>query len=130
MKLSYEVFKKLVEITKQQKPNEASAFLFKDNTIVVGTGKDKMVNSVGHFTITDYDWVAKLLYQYGVPSAIFHSHPCPAYPSGTDLNFMKITIPIWGCKWLIMSDEYILRCWKWKSCCGLSEEEVIIDDGI
>jgi proteasome lid subunit RPN8/RPN11 len=122
LEISREVFSKLLEITKKNKPNEACAYLFKNNTVVVEAMAG--IRSAVGFDDINPMWVESVLREYGYPSAVFHSHPCEAIPSGKDVRFMKTTIPFWGCKWLIMSNKYLLKCWNYKECCGVTEEEV------
>jgi proteasome lid subunit RPN8/RPN11 len=101
--------RKLVSITEEAKPNEAAAFLFKDNTIVIRADPEN--KSPTHFGGIDTQRVYDLIQKYGIPSALFHSHPCDAVPSYTDLMYMSSTIPMWKCAWLIMSDTMNLRAW-------------------
>ena len=109
VKISKKVYSELVRITLDEKPNEASAFLFNDNTIVI-KAKPKS-KTMGSFDEIDPVWVSDLTDKYGKPSALFHSHPCSAIPSRKDLMFMVGTIGVWGCIWLIMSDQMNLRAW-------------------
>lgn len=103
------MYDKLVEISKSAKPNEACAYLFKNNTIVIQANPDS--NSSVHFEGIDSQWVYDLIQEHGTPSSLFHSHPCVAIPSYTDLMYMKTTIPFWDCVWFIMSNRYLLRAW-------------------
>ena len=99
----------LIQITENCKPNEAAAILFENNTIVIEM--NPMSKSVAHFSDIDPIAVSKLIDEYGIPSTLFHSHPCAAIPSSTDLTYMYSTIAIWHSPWLIMSDKMKLRCW-------------------
>jgi len=66
---------------------------------------------MAHFRDENLEQLLEWIEEYGKPSAIFHSHPCAAIPSGTDMMYMKTSIPFWGCVWLIMSDKMVLRAW-------------------
>lgn len=122
--IAKKVYDELVKIAKEEKPNEACAYLFKDNTIVVKGEPD--IKTPGYFEVIDNTILIKSLEDYGIPSALFHSHPCEATPSYTDVRFMIGTTLAWGCPWLIMSDKYRLRCWNLKDFKYPEEEEVKI----
>ena len=109
MELKKAIYDKLVEITRRQKPNEACAFLFHNNKMIEVAEPDN--KSPAHFEGIDSQWVYDLIQKNGNPTALFHSHPCAAVPSNTDLQYMITTIPFWGCVWLIMSDKLKLRAW-------------------
>lgn len=100
---------KLIEWTLSEKPNEAAGYLFKENTLFekIITGN----HSVAHFFDDNLGKLAGWIEKYGKPTAIFHSHPCAAIPSGTDLVYMRNTIPFFECIWLIMSNDLKLRAW-------------------
>ncbi len=107
--ISKNIYNQLVEWTIDEKPNEASGYLFKDNTIfcrIITTDK-----SITHFMDTHLENLLGFIEEYGKPSAIFHSHPCEAIPSGVDLEYMKNTIPYLECVWLIMSNRMRVRAW-------------------
>ena len=99
----------MVEWTIEEKPNEAAGYLFDNNTVFkkIITGN----HSGGHFVANDPEKLLKWIEKYGKPTAIFHSHPCEATPSCIDLEYMKTTIPFFGCVWLIMSNKMKLRAW-------------------
>ena len=126
------MFSRLVEITREESPNEASAFLFEDNTVVVKAEPNR--KSIGSFDDIDPAWVCGLIDKYGKPSALFHSHPCAAVPSGKDLQFMIGTISVWGSVWLIMSDKMKLRAWtvntnpQYRGATMEQELEVVVHD--
>lgn len=109
LNISNQVYTELVEITKRAYPNEACALLFKDNTIVIEC--DPMEKSVAHFAKVDPEWIGEEIDKYGIPSSLFHSHPCAAVPSCTDVIYMRTTILLWNCDWLIMSNKMKLRAW-------------------
>lgn len=109
VKVSKKVLSELIKLTHKEAPNEASAFLFKDNTMIVKAEPNS--KSVGSFDDIDPVWVSDLIDKYGTPSALFHSHPCGAEPSYKDLLYMGTTIGFWGCPWLIMSNKMNLRAW-------------------
>ena len=109
MEISRKVFDELKEITLKNKPYEAAAILFKDNTKIVEMFP--MSRSSAHFSSIDPVEISRLIDENGIPSSLFHSHPCSATPSWTDLKFMSPTIAIWGSPWLIMSNTMNLRCW-------------------
>lgn len=108
MQISRQVFNKLVEITKKHKPNEASAMLFDSNTIVEEMINDEQTGA--HFVSND-EAQLELIEKHGIPSALFHSHPCSAVPSAMDILYMKTTCPGYNCIWLIMSNTMNLRAW-------------------
>ena len=99
----------MVSITIKARPNEACAYLFHNNKMIEVAEPDS--KSPGHFEGIDPQWVYDLIQKNGMPTALFHSHPCQAVPSYTDLVYMSTTIPFWGCVWLIMSDKLKLRAW-------------------
>jgi len=108
--LKKNILNELIEWTLAEKPNEAAGYLFVENSIFkkIITGN----HSVGHFIDDNLSKLAVWIGKYGAPSAIFHSHPCAATPSGTDYIYMKNTIPLFHCVWLIMSDRMKLRAWS------------------
>ncbi len=109
MEISQDIKEQLDRITQRAYPNEASALLFKDNTIVIEANpKEK---SPVHFAEIDPLWLAELVDKYGNPTALFHSHPCTAYPSSIDHRYMFTTISFWNCVWLIMSSSHTLKAW-------------------
>lgn len=109
MEIKQQIFEQLVEITKRAYPNEASAFLFDNNKIVIEA--NPLEKSIAHFSNIDPVWVAELITKHGNPTSLFHSHPCSAHPSFTDFRYMITTIGFWNCVWLIMSSTYRLRAW-------------------
>lgn len=109
IKIEQHIYEDLVALTKKHLPNEASAFLFQDNEIVVPAEAEE--RSPGHFAGVSPLKTAELIKEYGTPSSLFHSHPCAAIPSSTDKVYMKPTIAIYKCPWLIMSNDYNLRAW-------------------
>ncbi len=124
------MYNQLVEWTMEEKPNEASGYLFKDNTMfarIITTDK-----SATHFMDNNPENLLELIGKYGTPSAIFHSHPGDARPSGVDFEFMVNTIPLFNCVWLIMSNRMRLRAWTVvgtdTDSIFLQEEEVKIDE--
>lgn len=123
-----EILKELIRISKDNKPNEVAAYLFKDNTVVKRIITED--ESPAHFSETNTEIVLEWINDYGKPTAIFHSHPGGAQPSMTDVTYMSITIPFYGCPWLIMSGNYKLRAWDiWvRDCdsCTIKELEVEI----
>lgn len=104
-----DIFNQLVKWTLSERPNEAAGYLFKKNEIFkkIVTGN----HSIAHFFDENPEQLLKWINEYGKPSGIFHSHPCAAIPSGTDMIYMRTSIPFWGCIWLIMSDRMVLRAW-------------------
>ena len=110
MELTEKIIKELIEIRNRAYPNESAAFLFNNNSVVVEAHpKDK---SEVHFGEIDPLWVNNLITTYGFPSALFHSHPCEAFISGTDLRFMRITSIFWNnCPWIVMSDRKKIKAW-------------------
>ena len=103
------MFLRMVKITREARPNEACAYLFNNNEAIIQAEPNS--KSPAHFEGIDSQWVYNLTKKYGTPTALFHSHPCAAIPSQTDLRYMSTTIPFWGCVWLIMSDKLKLRAW-------------------
>lgn len=109
MQIKRNIYDKLVQITRRNKPNEACAFLFDKNTIVIeGYTPDR---SPAHFGIIDAEYVQALIDKYGYPTALFHSHPGGNRPSGRDEQFMEATMKIWKCPWLIMSSSMDLKAY-------------------
>ena len=109
VRIKREIYNQLVDWAKSEKPCEAAGYLFVDNTIfkkIITTDK-----SVGHFFDHDTENLLRLITKFSYPTAVFHSHPCAAIPSGTDRYYMQTTIPFFGCIWLIMSDRMRLRAW-------------------
>lgn len=117
IRISKEIFNELVSWKLEESPNEASGYLFKDNTIfcrIITKNKSKT-----HFMDDQPANLLGFIQEYGKPSAIFHTHPGRAIPSHEDLKYMSTTIPIFDCVWLIMSDKYDLKAWTIS--CGTSE---------
>lgn len=56
-------------------------------------------------------YVQALIDKYSYPSALFHSHPGGNHPSRRDEQYMKATMIIWNCKWLIMSSKMELKAY-------------------
>ena len=110
--LKKDIIDKLTEWTLVEKPKEAAGYLFKENTLFekIITGN----HSITHFYDDNLEKLAGWIGKYGAPSAIFHSHPCAAIPSYMDEKYMKTTIPIFGCVWIIMSGDLTLRGWTLK----------------
>jgi len=108
--LTTDIINQLIEWTKWEYPNEAAGYLFKDNTIFkkIVTGN----HSGAHFFDDNLPQLLEWIDEFGSPSAIFHSHPGAAMPSGTDYHYMQTTIPFFGCVWFIMSANYKLRAWS------------------
>lgn len=109
MQIRKGIFSDLVDITKSHKPNECCCLLFNDNKTIVDVTEHAKSLSPGHFGEIDIKIVSQLIDQCGKPTSIFHSHPCEAFVSGTDLRYMIPTIKIWNCIWLIMSDTFELK---------------------
>jgi len=110
MELKKAIYDKLVEITQRNKPYEACAFLFDENTLVIeATPEERTCVS---FDKIDPVEVSAMIDKYGVPSALFHSHPGKAFVSGKDEKYMYATMILWRCDWFIMSNKYNLRCWR------------------
>lgn len=106
MELKKTIYNQLVNITRRNAPNEACAFLFDKNTLVIEsfpTGRSPV-----HFSSPDPEIVQALIDKYGYPSALFHSHPGKAFASYRDEQYMEGTMKIWNCVWLIMSNKYDL----------------------
>lgn len=107
--ISREIYEKLVTITQRAKPNEACAYLFKDDSIVVeAIPRSKSPVS---FDNIDEEWILSKIKEHGSPSSLFHSHPGRAMPSNKDYLYMIPTIAIWGSPWLIMSSDFELKAW-------------------
>ena len=128
--LKKNILNKLIEWTLAERPNEAAGYLFVENSIFkkIITGN----HSVGHFIDDNLSQLVVWIEKYGAPSAIFHSHPCQAIPSGMDYIYMKNTIPLFRCVWLIMSDMMKLRAWSIRidlsgNIFGIVEVEVCIN---
>ena len=122
------IINQLVEWTIEEKPNEASGYLFKDNTIfsrIITQNKSRT-----HFMDTNPENLLGFIEKHGKPSAIFHSHPVQALPSLTDVEYMKMTIPLFECVWLIMSNRMELRAWTLRNAVMIRPEEleVMIDE--
>lgn len=110
VRIKKEIFNQLIDWTKAEKPYEAAGYLFADNSLfikIITTDK-----SPGHFFDHDTEKLLGHITKYGKPTAIFHSHPCPAIPSIIDRHYMQTTIPFFGCIWLIMSSSMRLRAWS------------------
>lgn len=112
----------LIEWTVLESPNEAAGYLFCQNTVFqrIITGN----HSGGHFVEENPEQLLRWIEKFGKPSAIFHSHPCEAVPSYTDLKYMSTTIPIFECVWLIMSNKMVLRSWS------INSKREIIEIGV
>lgn len=109
MEISRNIYDKLVEITRRFKPNEASAFLFSKNSLVIEAPTED--RSPVHFGEIDPEYTQALIDKYGIPSALFHSHPGGNSPSHTDEMYMRATMSIWKCPWLIMSSSMDLKAY-------------------
>lgn len=109
MEIEKTIYDKLVTITRKASPNEACAYLFSNDSVVVEATPHR--RSVVSFDDIDEDWVLSLIEKYGTPSSLFHSHPGVAMPSYKDFNHMIPTIAIWRTPWLIMSNTLKLRAW-------------------
>jgi len=104
------ILNQLIDWVKEEYPNEAAGYLFKDNTIL-----KKIItrnHSAGYFYDNNPEQLLKWINEYGKPSGVFHSHPCAAIPSSMDYKYMTTTIPFWGCVWFIMSNRMRLRTWS------------------
>lgn len=110
LSLKKNIFNQLIEWTLAEKPNEAAGYLFKQNALFkkIITGN----HSQTHFYDDNLEKLAGWIKKYGKPTAIFHSHPGEAIPSAVDFKYMKITIPLFNCVWLIMSKDMVLRAWE------------------
>lgn len=107
--LKRDILNQMITWTLDERPNEAAGYLFKDNSIFkkIITGN----HSVAYFYDENLEALLKSINKYGKPSGIFHSHPCAAIPSTTDLGYMRTTIPFFGCVWFIISELLELRVW-------------------
>lgn len=106
------IYDQLVEWTIEEKPNEASGYLFKDNTMfcrIITQDKSRT-----HFMDDKLENLLGFIEENGKPSAIFHSHPGEAIPSLEDFKYMTTSIPFFDCIWLIMSNRMRLRAWTLK----------------
>ena len=110
MYLTTEIINQLIEWTKSEYPNESAGYLFKDNSIFKKIVTEN--HSGAHFFDENMGQLLKWIEKWESPSAIFHSHPCAAVPSGVDYHYMQTTIPFFGCVWLIMSNNFKLRAWS------------------
>ena len=110
MEIKEATYNKLVHITHRASPNEACAFLFDDNTLVIEVVPED--RSPAHFGVIPVEFVQSLIDKYGIPSALFHSHPGGNRPSGRDEQYMEATMKIWKCIWLIMSSGMELKAYK------------------
>ena len=125
IRIPRDIINQLVEWTKEEKPNEASGYLFKDNTIfckIITDDKSRV-----HFTDNEPENLLAFIEEYGKPSAIFHSHPFGAIPSSRDFEYMKTTIPFWECVWLIMSNKMELRAWTLRNVVMVKPEELEVE---
>lgn len=110
MELKRNIYDKLVAITRRASPNEACAFLFDHDTLVI-EATPRRRSSISFDDIDD-DWVLSIIDKYGTPSSLFHSHPGTTIPSYKDFNHMISTITIWKTPWLIMSSRNLkLEAW-------------------
>lgn len=109
MDIKRHIYDKLVEITRRASPNEACAFLFDNDTLVIEATPHH--SSAVSFDDIDDEWILSLIERYGIPSSLFHSHPGAAVPSYKDFNHMISTIAIWKVVWLIMSNKMKLEAW-------------------
>ncbi len=114
--LKKNILDQLVEWSKEEYPNEAAGYLFEQNSLFkkIITGN----HSVVHFYDENIEQLAKWIEKYGKPTAIFHSHPGEAIPSGTDYVYMKTSIPFFKCIWIIMSSYLKIRAWTLGSWVG------------
>jgi len=110
MYLTTEIISQLIEWTKEEYPNEAAGYLFKDNSIFKKIVTED--HSGAHFFDNNLSQLLEWIEKWGSPSAIFHSHPGAATPSGVDYHYMQTTIPFFGCVWIIMSRDLKLRAWS------------------
>jgi len=101
----------MVEAAKKSYPDEAHGYLFNNNLVFEeGIASEK---SSGHF-VGSMDQMFDLASKYNnkPPSSLFHSHPCAAVPSYTDLNEMRMFYKFWGkIPCFILSGNYKLRAW-------------------
>lgn len=109
MELKKATYEQLVNITRRNAPNEACAYLFDKNTLVIEAFPTS--RSVAHFDSIDPEIVQALIDKYGYPSALFHSHPGGNRPSSRDESYMNATMRIWHCIWLIMSNTMDLNAY-------------------
>jgi len=109
MEIKKGIFDKLVNITRRNSPNEACAFLFNDNTLVIEAFPSS--RSPAHFDAIEPEIVQALIERYGYPTALFHSHPGGNRPSHKDEVHMNVTMKIWHCIWLIMSNTMNLKAY-------------------
>jgi len=112
--ISREIYNQMVEAAKKSYPNEAHGYLFNNNSVFEkGIASEK---SGGHF-IGSLEQTLDLALKYNnkPPSSLFHSHPCSAIPSMTDLREMDVVYRFWGeIPSLILSDTYRLRAWIYR----------------
>ena len=109
IRIPKEIGSQLEGWVKDEYPNEASGYLFMDNTVFCRIiTRDK---SRTHFMDETPENLLGHIEEYGKPSAIFHSHPHEAVPSYEDLKYMMTTIPIFECVWLIMGSDLKIRAW-------------------
>ena len=73
IEMKQSIFDKLVEITRRHKPNEACAFLFDENSLVIEAIPEE--RTCASFDGIDPVMVSAMIDKYGVPSSLFHSHP-------------------------------------------------------
>lgn len=109
LELKKAIYEQLVKITRRNAPNEACAFLFDKNTLVIELFPTS--RSPAHFDAIDPELVQGLIDEYGYPSALFHSHPGGNRPSSRDEAHMNATMKIWNCIWLIMSNTMKLKAY-------------------
>ena len=110
MEIKKSIYNELCAIRNRHDPNESCAFLFNNNTIVIEAFP--LHRSPVHFGTIDPVIVQKLIEKYGNPSALFHSHPGGNRPSSRDETYMDVTMKIWNCTWLIMSNTLDLKAYK------------------
>ena len=107
MEIKEATYNNLVHLTRRASPNEACAFLFDNNTLVIEVVAED--RSPAHFGVIPVELVQSLIDKYGIPSALFHSHPGGNRPSNRDEQYMEATMKIWKCIWLIMSNKMDLK---------------------
>ena len=107
-----EIYDQMIACARAFAPNEAHGYLFKENTIFK-CGKADRASPAGF--VTNPQHMFNLIRQYGKPSGFFHSHPCGAEPSLTDLQHMQSTMLVYGkVPWYILSIENELKAWIYK----------------
>lgn len=105
----------LIEFTLDNYPNECCGFLFEDNTKFVPLEPE--IQTVGSFYLQDSMKLLKIIKENGWPSAFFHSHPCAAYPSSVDVQYMNYMLT-WAkvykkpeIPWLILGNDFRYMSW-------------------